>query len=835
MRRARGRPLAAFAATLLLAASLLRCCAADCSFSLSLPAGGGTGGGDGVGEGWCAPYASATNAASGVLATCGGISVPQGASLTFGTCALPGAACTGSTELTLRDTTSGALLSYAAAVALNDSAALLSRGCILGASCSHAAWRNTALAAAAVAVEESCYGHTACAGVVAWRVDPDASLAPALAPTSTPALAFTATAKRAARLTGLAGAALGAASVTVYARVGVLPFATPGALANATGWAQLLYSGAWSSSGVTFTAPLTLAAGDVAALHVVSTTALSPLSCVHALGDTSAELLSDDVLSVSQAGALAGAFTGAAAAAATPLAACAWDGLALTYENATACAPPGPPPAPTIQTNTPSTLVASLDDLLRALATPAVRTIELNDHIELNGTQLVVALPVGGSSRRVVIEGTNACHRANAATRLCSISAGGLSRVFNVSEGVSLWLGHVQLRDGLAPPGGSGGCTLVSCANCSLVLEVVEMRNCSAPDAYGGALAVVGGATLRVVDMELYRNTAAVGGALYVASSVLQLANSRVHNNTARGDSQDPGVGIGALRGPAGGGAALFEVSGTITGCAFGDNAATTTDVVLLANPDLPQARGGGLFALYSHLVLSGTTLSGNAAAFGGGLYADESTLALGACAVVDNLATLGDGGGVFASDGGGLNLTDTLLSGNAAGGTTGGGLSAFNTSVEVYRSVITANTAPGGCGGGVGLFAGASLSLAAGTAVSTNTAHSGGGVCCIRCLNVSIADAFLWDNRADEGAGGALHGSSTPITVVNATIWGNSAPRGGALSAASSPLTITGSALHDNLAFTTHGGAVLHDASDDALQVRLCAACGVAFFQRLC
>jgi hypothetical protein len=670
-----------------------------------------------------------------------------------------------------------------------------------------------------VEVAEGCYGKSACAGVVAWAITSDAALLTPPEPTATPALAFSVTAgAQAVTLTGLGSAAPASAlSVSISGRVGTNPFAAGAIGANTTNWTAL-YSGSWTGAPVTFNTPLALAAGQVAAL-VVSVTSgnNATLACANALGAPGAQLMSDGALSVSQGGALAAAFAGAVA---VPGAACAWDGVALSYTLSAACAPP-PPAVPLIATARPTATAASLDDLLRALADSAVGTILINAHIALNGTELDAALGAGGT-RTLVIEGTNACERLNGATPLCSLSAGGASRVLGVTTGVYLTISQLLLRDGVAPAGQFGGCVVADCANCSLALMSVHMRNCSAADAAGGALAVVGGGGLTAQQLELDMNTAAVGGGLLASGGTVLLNNSVFRRNIATGAAEDvsPAVtSLSDLPGSAGGGVALIGVRATISGCTFSSNIAKTSGYVLLSNPDVEQARAGALFASESALNVSGTTFNNNTAFYGGAVYLDYITASFAACAFVGNLASLGDGGALFASDCDGVvSLSDSLLSGNAAGGHMGGAMAAFNATMTVLRSVLTANSAPHGCGGAVGLDAGAELTLGAGTVVSANTALNGGGLCCSECDAMETADSFLYNNAAT-AAGGAIHSSWSPTTVLNSSLTHNSAPEGGAIAAVSSPLNVTDCTLVANEATATHGGAIFHNAEDDALQ----------------
>jgi hypothetical protein len=132
---------------LLLAALVARTRAA-CSTELRLPSSGGGAGappappGD-VGavaplSGFCPAYAATTNTA---VATCTNLSVPLGTYLQFGTCALPGASCTGATALTLVDgaNSSVSLTSAFTSVSLTSAVAKLAQGCVLGVRCSYGA------------------------------------------------------------------------------------------------------------------------------------------------------------------------------------------------------------------------------------------------------------------------------------------------------------------------------------------------------------------------------------------------------------------------------------------------------------------------------------------------------------------------------------------------------------------------------------------------------------------------------------------------------------------------------------------------------------------------
>ncbi len=686
--------------------------------------------------------------------------------------------------------------------------------CLLGSHCSYGEWANPSLAPAAVALTAGCYGEAPCAGVAAWQVLQPRAVAPPAGATA--ALAFNITAAVALNITELRGEAPAGTVASVWGCTGAA--CEPGASA---GWAQL-WAGSWSGAAVPLWLPLALAAGATGALLVLTAPAAALLPCAHALGAPGAPLLADASLAVAQAGALAGAFAGQ-----QPAAACAWAGLQLSYTAAAACAPPPPPPLPAIATSVPIALVGSLADLLAALADPAVTQIEVNAHIALNGAELTIAPPLSGT-RVLLLEGTNSCRRGNAATPQCRLDARGASRVLRVPERVRLTIADLQLANGAtAATGDIGGCLVAECADCSLDLDGVEIRNCTALYGGGGGVAVLGGGALRVRGGAFRGCRAGMGAGLLYSGGSVALNGTLFSGNSASASSQDTEEMRGGVYGPGGGGAALFNATATISGCAYDSNHATTTDVWQLPNEAFPQARAGGLLAAHSTLLMTASTFTSNSAFYGGGLYVYDTAATLEHCALARNIATLGDGGGMFASDCASLTLSDTLFTGNSAGGRLGGGVAVAGSPTTLARCILTANAAPAGCGGGLALGAGASAQVGDGTALRNNSARDGGGVCADLGLQLQITDAFMHDNLASR-TGGAVYTSGTPTQLANTSLMGNAAPQGGgAVAAFAAPLNLTDCVLRLNSVASLHGGAVLHDATDDpsaALVLTRCA-----------
>ena len=147
----RGARRRAFGAVLTVAAllSLVDFATSACSYDLALPDAGfnvvtspvfaGAVNNPLPTIGVCPPYAGSPTSVA--AATCGSISVQPNGVVAFGTCALPGAACTGATRLTLLSSAGATLVDVnrATATSFTASFAKLAQGCVLGARCSYGA------------------------------------------------------------------------------------------------------------------------------------------------------------------------------------------------------------------------------------------------------------------------------------------------------------------------------------------------------------------------------------------------------------------------------------------------------------------------------------------------------------------------------------------------------------------------------------------------------------------------------------------------------------------------------------------------------------------------
>lgn len=184
---------------------------------------------------------------------------------------------------------------------------------------------------------------------------------------------------------------------------------------------------------------------------------------------------------------------------------------------------------------------------------------------------------------------------------------------------------------------------------------------------YGGGLFCISLSTPEVRNCVFTGNSALVGGGAYLHHSPIQASNTVFSNNSAQ---------------YFGGGAAVEDFSDPVfTDCTFTNNDA---------------GDGGGLWLyLYSYPVLTGCTIAGNhATGNGGGIHCTSADPTIDECRITGNAAPRGGGLGVWMSH---PELTACTISGNRAA-EHGGGIFAGNGGVvELANTVVWDNAAPAG------------------------------------------------------------------------------------------------------------------------------------------
>ena len=232
------------------------------------------------------------------------------------------------------------------------------------------------------------------------------------------------------------------------------------------------------------------------------------------------------------------------------------------------------------------------------------------------------------------------------------------------------------------------------------------------------------------------------------------------------------------------GGGVSFEWAGEPEGTEVAEF--TVTDSVVSGNESVcPGCDGGGISAQAGSLTVSGTEVVGNTATGqGGGVH--HARL---------------EGDDIPAPTA--STLTDSVLTGNT-GGTSGGGANVYANTVHIARTLVADNSAA--TGGGVAL-AGVAVSGAPGpttasvtdSTVSGNAAGSSGGGIAVRLPDgsqVSVANSTVHANTASVG-GGVVADDSENLVIQHVTLTANAAPAGANI-ASSAPTTVSVSAVAD-------------------------------------
>lgn len=222
------------------------------------------------------------------------------------------------------------------------------------------------------------------------------------------------------------------------------------------------------------------------------------------------------------------------------------------------------------------------------------------------------------------------------------------------------------------------------------------------------------------------------GGAIYNYGGIVTLNNCVVSGNTA--DGSGGGLHNYPSSGPTGTinvNQSVFRLNeaagpGGAINMLDSDYSGGTLNLVNSTLEGNSSNEGGAIHAHYSSLVITGSTISGNTSnTYGGGIFMWGSSAGIVGSTLNDNTA-VNSGGGIATLGFFTLDVTNSTLSGNAAGDW-GGGIDGdggdYGGSVEITNSTITENTANGG-GGLTGFYTDTILRR---NLIAGNTANSAG------------------------------------------------------------------------------------------------------------
>jgi hypothetical protein len=248
---------------------------------------------------------------------------------------------------------------------------------------------------------------------------------------------------------------------------------------------------------------------------------------------------------------------------------------------------------------------------------------------------------------------------------LVAISGGGMTGVFNVSDGVSLSLLDIIIRDGNAAGGGG----------------------------------ILNQGFLQVDRVNFLNNMADAGGAIYNLNGTLTISNSAFISNRAR-------LG-GAIR--------HLNGSVAIRGTTFSGNAVFN------------DGDGGAILNRVGALSVAHSVFTGNqgGTVSGGGIENNDIAL-VSDSTFTGNTAGAYGGGGLYNGLGGRLTVTNSTFAANSAGASGGGGLLIETGALTVTNSTFAGNTA--GVGGSGGLYSTAAPSIVNSTFAGNSAGVGGSG-----------------------------------------------------------------------------------------------------------
>ena len=309
--------------------------------------------------------------------------------------------------------------------------------------------------------------------------------------------------------------------------------------------------------------------------------------------------------------------------------------------------------------------------------------------------------------------------------------------------------------------------------------------------------------------------SAASGGGMYLTSDCASADGA---------SSLEASFSGGAVRGNssagAGGGAIVWAGVADLSGTNFEGNSSGGNG-------------GGAFFSTYSLVTITGGRFANNTANNGGGIAWAGNSFEMTGGEVAGNKANQ-EGGGLYfyknKAEAPLARISGATISGNEAVAKNGGGISAYDVSVELSKAKVFGNSASS-LGGGISLkrvsYEQAGLSLLDGAEVVENVAagsgSSGGGVYSNGFLTI---DGGAVDRNVSKGSGGGggvwYSGVATSkageaaLSIKNGSVSGNRAEAGGGGGVIiwGGSAEMTGGSVNGNYALRASGGAHIAQGS---------------------
>jgi hypothetical protein len=213
---------------------------------------------------------------------------------------------------------------------------------------------------------------------------------------------------------------------------------------------------------------------------------------------------------------------------------------------------------------------------------------------------------------------------------------------------------------------------------------------------------------------------------------------------------------------------------------------------------------GGGAITTSENLSLSACTISGNfARGSGGGVSNAYGSLTIDRCTITGNSSEFGGGVSNFR---GSLIISASTISGNTGSSIGPGGIANSHSNLTIRDSQISNNT-----GGGIRTSApyGRFTTNIARSSISGNTGNFGAGIYA-EFVDLTVTDSAISENMAmGYGGGISARGLSigNAVTLTNTLVSGNTAQAGGGVYADRVYLRIHGGEIRTNSASNDGGG----------------------------
>ncbi len=327
----------------------------------------------------------------------------------------------------------------------------------------------------------------------------------------------------------------------------------------------------------------------------------------------------------------------------------------------------------------------------------------------------------------------------------------------------------------------------------------------------GGAIDIKAG-TVNLTNVDIKDGSAALGGAIYLASgsAFLTASGTTFSNNTASsggaiynngGQVTFSGGGNSFSNNQAGNGGAIYNNRGTLSlgGVSFSGNSATV-------------GNGGAIYTVGGTIDMGGTSFSGNSATGNGGaIYNNGSSLSVADGGVFTGNHATENGGAIYNDGNGSLTIQGGEFSGNYTDSGDGGVIYNGSGALDIQGGNFSGNHAAGD--GGVIYNGSGALTIQSGEFSDNYTGGDGGVVYNASGAGaMNVAGGFFTGNYAG-GNGGAVYNASAEGMTVFAAFGGNHAANGGAIYNTAGILNIGGMFI-GNYAETGDGGAIYNESA---------------------